>query len=614
MAGHRVDLEPDGRRFPSHQLIPPDLLPERRYALLVEPLYFQTEPLGFVLFEIGPRDGAVYEVLRGHISSALKGAVLFQETRAARLAAERSDQIKTRLLANVSHELRTPLNIIIGHTQRLSVSPVTASPSLAQDLAHIQHSAEHQLRLINDLLDLSRAEINALDLYPVLLDPRPLIEEAFVALAEDVAAGGAVSWQLALPEGLPVVFADPVRLRQILLNLLSNAARFTEQGHITLGAEGKPPHLHVWVADSGMGIFPEQVERIYDPFFTHEGGRSPGGIGLGLSITKHLVALHEGTMAVESEPERGSTFHIYLPLPATPEQEELPIQPTAVLWFVSHMRTPPTAVTTFSADKQLQIRLINSQDDLEKLLTDELPAVVAWDVGNMTVKDWQLIRRLHNHPRLSQTPFILYQPEESDVAQSQALAGFTSLVVKPASSQALWAAIHPTIRPPLSGTGQASVLIVDDDPQARARAVEAVTKGLPKHVVRTAVNGAEGLATALADPPDLLILDLMMPEMDGFDVLEQLRANERTRQVPVIILSGRQLTLADVKRLEQHTAVTLHNKSILTEEEIAAFSSTAPCLMPIPCPYRPVPWSNKPSLTCIKTSPVPSHAAKLRTN
>lgn len=562
--GCRADGGAD-RRFPSHQLIPPSLLPERRYALLVEPLYFQTEPLGFVVFEIGPRDGAVYEVLRGHISTALKGALLFQETRAARLAAERADQIKTRLLANVSHELRTPLNIIIGHTERLLAAPAASTKGLSQDLGHIHHSAEHQLRLINDLLDLSRAEINALDLYPVLLEPRPLIEEAFVALAEDAAADGAVTWQLALPELLPVVWADPVRLRQMLLNLLSNAARFTEQGQITLGAEGLPSHLHLWVADTGIGIPPEQVDRIYDPFFTYATDRRPAGIGLGLAITRHLVALHGGTMAVESEPERGSTFHIYLPLPDVPERVASVGSPTAVLWFISQLPDPPTAVASFSADRQLHTRRVTSQDDVERLLADELPAVVAWDVVNTAAEDWQLIRRLHNHPQLSQTPFVLYQPGLAGERETETAVGLTSLIVKPTSSHALWQAIHPT----LPGGTQGSVLIVDDDPLARARAVEAVTKGLPGHGVRTAVNGAEGLTAALADPPVLLILDLMMPEMDGFEVLGRLRAEERTRQIPVVILSGRQLTLADVKRLERFTAVTLHNKSILTEDEIA---------------------------------------------
>ena len=151
--------------------------------MVVEPLFFREDQIGFIIFEIGPRTGSVYEVLRAQIASALKGAFLFQEAQKARLEAEKADRIKTRLLANVSHELRTPLNIILGCTTDALNTPspygMTPPPALLQDLKHIQNSAEHQLRVINDLLDLSRAEIDELDLYLELIDPRPLLEDAF---------------------------------------------------------------------------------------------------------------------------------------------------------------------------------------------------------------------------------------------------------------------------------------------------------------------------------------------------------------------------------------------------------------------------------------------------
>ncbi len=557
----RVPLPVHGRHYPSSQVVPADLLPQRRFSLLVEPLHFQTEPLGFVVFEVGPRDGDIYEVLRSHISSALKGALLFQQAHEARLVAERADQIKTRLLANVSHELRTPLNIIIGHSQRLLEDP---PPDAAPDLAHIQHSAEHQLRIINDLLDLSRAEINALDLYPTLLDPRPLIEEAFAALAKDAAASADVSWRLQLPAELPLVKADPVRLRQILLNLLSNAAKFTERGHITLGAELARPHLHLWVADTGMGIPPELAERIYEPFVTSERTeRQAGGIGLGLSITRHLVALHEGIITLESQPGQGTTFHLYLPLPEpVPFSVPAPTPTSATLWLIANTPIPPAEIVRFSESQQLRLEMLRPQDDLEMMLARCCPAVVAWDMASAAADDWHLMRRLHNHPQLSQIPFILYQPK----ADGAVTTGLTSLTVKPASSQALWSAIHPTLPQATSG----SVLIVDDDPRARQLAQEAVTSGLPDYTIRLAENGAEGLAAAAANPPSLIILDLMMPQMDGFTVLDHLRANEQTRHIPVVILSGRQLSLDDVKRLEHHAAVTLQAKGLLSQDEIMA--------------------------------------------
>lgn len=558
--GKRTSLDQTGRGFTSDQFVPPDLLPERRYSFVVEPLYFQNERLGFVVFEVGPRDGDVYEVLRGHISSALKGALLFQEANEARQVAERADQVKTRLLANVSHELRTPLNIIIGHTQRILDAP---PPNLENDLEHIHHSAEHQLRIINDLLDLSRAEINALDLYPTMLDPKPLLEEAFVALSKDAPTSDEVTWQLAITDPIPMLEADPVRLRQVLLNLLSNAAKFTERGQITLGAECTPPHLHIWVADTGPGIPTEIVDRIYEPFFTHEGGEyRKGGIGLGLSITKHLIALHHGVLTLDTQLGQGSTFHILLPLPERIAEQSSPDQSTiSMLWLISQSQTIPAEIMDFGQRRSLNILKLNLDDDLNVLFSEGCPSIVAWDLtsGGIT-EDWRLIRRLQNHPKLRQTPFILFQ----EGSKTEIASGFTSLVVKPTSNQALWESIQPALPSNFTGT----ILIVDDDEKARQATISVVKTGLPDYQIRIAEDGESGLAAMLSEPPDLLILDLVMPKMDGFDVLDAMRADERTRQVPVVILSARQLTFNDIQRLEQHADVTLQSKGILSEEEI----------------------------------------------
>lgn len=557
--GVRARLGTGGLLFPSHQLVPPHFLPQRRFSLVVEPLYFQIEPIGFAVFEVGPPDGDVYEVLRGHISTALKGALLFREAHDARLAAERADQIKTRLLANVSHELRTPLNIILGHTERLLEESL--APGLDRDLEHIQQSAEHQLRIINDLLDLSRAEINALDLYPVLLDPVALFEDAFAALADAASDSQDVEWSLDLPEVLPLIEADPVRLRQILLNLLSNAAKFTRQGRIELGAKLEPPCLHIWVSDTGAGIPPEIQERVYEPFFAYErADQKTSGIGLGLSITRHLVSLHGGTITLDSMPDQGSTFHIYLPLSVSGSESPFAATPdNAVLWLISQASQPPAELVTFAQGQGLRVCLLDPDADCDRLLAENVPSIVIWDSSGRAAGDWPLVRRLHNHPQLARVPFVLYQP-----GTDGEVVGLTSLVVKPASSEALWEAIRPAIPATTAG----SVLIVDDDERARALAADAVRRGLPQHAVRLAENGRVGLAMLAADLPDLVILDLMMPEMDGFEVLDRMRAEARTQHIPVVILSGRRLSIEDVKHLEQHAAVTLHSKDILSRDEI----------------------------------------------
>ncbi|HRC76665.1 MAG TPA: ATP-binding protein, partial [Kouleothrix sp.] len=260
------------------------------------------------------------QLLADRLGISARNAELYAQEQAARAAAEKADQLKTRLLANVSHELRTPLNVVLGYSSAVLGNPAiydtALPPALLHDLQQIYSSGEHLIRLINDLLDLSRAEINELDLFPELIEPRAFLSNVFGTMARG-AAGGAVEWRAALPDRLPLIQADPVRLRQVLLNLLSNASKFTASGAVELGADVLPPHLHLWVQDTGAGIPIDLQERIFEPFVTSEQSkRRQEGVGLGLSITRRLVALHGGSMSLESQPGRGSTFHVYLPLPS----------------------------------------------------------------------------------------------------------------------------------------------------------------------------------------------------------------------------------------------------------------------------------------------------------
>lgn len=208
------------------------------------------------------------QLLADRVGITVRNAQLYHQEQEARALAERADRVKTTLLANVSHELRTPLNIILGYSQgaldALAHGDLAAT-DLADNLAQIYRSGEHLLRLINDLLDLSRAEIGELDLMPVRFEPRELLEEVFKASAESFGTSDTIAWRLHLPPTLPAIDADPVRLRQILLNLLHNAYKFTERGTITLGAEATSTDLHLWVADTGSGIDLERREQIFAP-------------------------------------------------------------------------------------------------------------------------------------------------------------------------------------------------------------------------------------------------------------------------------------------------------------------------------------------------------------
>lgn len=565
----QIPLGPDGRLFPADQLVPPDLLPPRRYSLVVEPLYFQEKPIGFVVFELGPHEGDVYELLRGNLSSALQGAFLFQEIQQARSTAEKADRIKTRLLANVSHEMRTPLNIILGYTRNALETPNPYQgelpAELVTDLRHIQSNAEHQLRVINDLLDLSRAQIDELDLSLELMNPLPVLVESFHSLA-DQSNSPDVTWHLELPERLPVIRADPLRLRQILLNLLSNARKFTERGQVVLGAEVMPPQLHIWVTDTGLGIPPDQKERIFEPFVTIESDRRiSGGIGLGLSITRHLIALHGGTLTLDSQPGQGSTFHVYLPLPALGDDKMLSLPDAEpVLLLISSSDQPAKEILDMSQRQGLKIHMLRSNEDLEKAVAETRPVALAWDLARARPGEWALVRRLRHYPGLSRAPFILFGQSEADkLGTSAAMTGF---VLKSGDNQPLFAALDALC--PLQAGGP--ILIVDDEAQVRAAHQTLVESALPTYPIRLAEDGARALEIMNEELPALVLLDLVMPGLGGADVLDQMRADPRLRQVPVIILSNKVMSLEDVKRLEKHYHVVFQSKGIWSEAETAS--------------------------------------------
>jgi signal transduction histidine kinase/DNA-binding LacI/PurR family transcriptional regulator/AraC-like DNA-binding protein len=562
----RVELEAGGQRFLSRQLVPPDFLPPQEpYNLMVQALYFQDEQIGFTVFDVGPDDETIYELLRAQISSAIKGDRLFQEMQQARLAAEKADRIKMRLLANVSHELRTPLNIILGYSRDALEIPnpygIIPPQALLDDLEHIRNSAEHQLRIINDLLDLSRAEINELDLYLELLDPRQLLQDAFDSIAHSM-GGAVVTWELQLPERLPLVQADPVRLRQILLNLLSNARKFTSKGKIVFGAQVEPPHLHLWVQDTGEGISPGMQNRIFEPFMTTEHARRrQDGIGLGLSITRRLVALHGGSMKLESRLGCGSTFHVYLPLPnlankTAPVTE--PVQP--VLLLITHTDHPAAEIVELSQRQGLGIHRLLAGDDLDAVLSTVQPVAMAWDLADASAYDWAMVRRSRNHPRLSQLPFILYGQDKS----TKRSIGLTGVVIKSTNAPTLVDAINAFIPEEMTGP----ILIVDDDPIAQQEHQDMIAHGLPGFPICVVNDGAAALAAMADQIPSLVLLDLMMPGLDGFDVLDHIRENPHTLAVPVVILTSKVLSLDDIKRIERHTRVIVQSKGILADDEV----------------------------------------------
>lgn len=508
--------------------------------------------------------------LADQLGIAMRNAELYSNAIQAQAIAEKADHLKTRLLANVSHELRAPLNTILGYSHAALKVPnpyqVDLPQAVLQDFRHIYHSGEHLIRLINDLLDLSRAEIDALDLFPETFAAHPFLEDVFHNMANNTDISKNVEWKLNLPERLPMIFADPVRLRQILINLLHNAQKFTPNGVITLGAEVEPPHIHLWVKDTGSGIPIEQQELIFEPFISVDPpGRRSNGIGLGLSITRRLVALHDGSMTLESQPAQGSTFHVYIPLPNL-SGKLVKIASRGnhpVLILISSRKQIPEALVELGQRRKLIIRRLQPGDNLDAILTEVQPMGLAWDLTDASPNDWTLIERLRSHPQLCQLPFILYSQDEDE--SPNLAAGITDVLLKPINGKTLTDMLE-TMRP---RGASGPLMIVDDDPQARQLYQRLAADALPGCPIMTAENGAAALAILESETPSLVILDLTMPEVDGFTVLEQMRISPRTRQVPVLVMSGKMLSIEDVRRLD-YGHVIFHSKELLSTEEAMA--------------------------------------------
>ncbi len=569
----RLPLDKGGIRFPTRQLVPQGMLPkDRRTAFDVEALYFQEEQIGFVLFEIGPRDGDVYTTLRGHLSSALKSAELVQVAFEAETKAIKSDQLKTHLLANVSHELRTPLNIILGLSQTALASPnpygIDLPAQLIKDLGYINDSGEHLIRLINDLLDMSRAEIGELDLCYEPVSPRALVKEVFDTFKEaSIGKRKDVELILDVPDHLPVLHADPVRLRQILMNLLSNAQKFTQKGAIILGAEVQLPHIHFWVSDTGAGISPELQERIFEPFVKVDPpGQRRSGIGLGLSITRRLVALHGGEITLESLLEHGSTFNVYIPLPGLNYASAEKVNPEgarSVLLWLSSNKIPSPAIQRICEKNDFLPFWLGSLEDIDSIVRQGKPVALAWDLENARPGDWSFVQRLRSYPQYCQLPLLLFH--ENILEGLQGGSKVTNVLLKPAGKQMIQHVLN--LLPQAMHRGE--IWIIDDDPLALNYYRELISASLSDYHIRTLHGGREAIALLEEEVPDLVLLDLMMPDIDGFQVLEHLRSNTNTALVPVIVITGKILSYDDVKRLDV-PKVLLQTKGVLSAPESVA--------------------------------------------
>jgi signal transduction histidine kinase/DNA-binding response OmpR family regulator len=499
------------------------------------------------------------ETFASQSSLALINAQLYRQLEQQSAALEVASRHKSEFLASMSHELRTPLNAIIGFSEVL-LERMFGELNERQDdyLRDIWSSGKHLLELLNDILDLSKIEAGQMVLNRSEFAVRESLEYC-LSMVRERALKQRILLSLEVDPGVGLLDADRLRFRQVVLNLLSNAVKFTpDGGRVGVRASIRDQDLVVEVADTGLGVAAEDRQRIFDSF--QQGARLPGqteGTGLGLTLSKRILELHRGRIWVDSEAGKGSTFGFALPAGSG----EPALTSVAQVGLDSGLPTElapgpgPTVVVVEDDRRSFDLlrvyleaagaRVVSARDGEEGLDTVRRlsPAGVVLDILLPGIDGWEVLARLKADPRTTAIPVIVVSMLD-ERGRGFAL-GAAEYLVKPVGKDQLLAALYrAAAMPELKHT----VVAIDDDPLA----IELVRASLEPEgwTVLGAATGQEGLALIRERQPSAVLLDLLMPGMDGFEVVEALRADPDTKTVPVVILTSKSMTQRDKERLQ----------------------------------------------------------------
>jgi GAF domain-containing protein/CheY-like chemotaxis protein len=490
---------------------------------------------------------------------AIQNARLFSEIGEKSHQLEVASQHKSRFLANMSHELRTPLNAVIGVTEML----LEDARDLKRDdeiepLDRVLRAARHLLALINDILDLSKIEAGKMELHLESFSLAPLIVDVVKTIEPLAAKNGNRLVVDCLPE-TGTIHADQTRFRQALLNLASNANKFTEKGTVTIAARHEPIDGREWVTvavtDTGIGMNTEQMERLFQEFSQADSSttRKYGGTGLGLAISRHFCRMMGGDITVDSQPGEGSTFTIRLPRIVQTEQTRMVAAPDSGRVHSGAVAAQAPRILVVDDDptvRELVARHLEragfavttakgGQDGL-RLARELRPAAVTLDIMMPDIDGWTVLAAMKGDPALSHIPVVLMTIVE-EKNRGYAL-GAADYLVKPVDRGKLVAALRH-----ICGASAGRVLLIDDDDVVR-RGVRLALEPIGWHVTE-AENGRIALDALATSRPDVIILDLMMPRMNGFEFLDEMRARAEWRDIPVVIITAKDLTEADRNRL-----------------------------------------------------------------
>jgi signal transduction histidine kinase/DNA-binding response OmpR family regulator len=497
----------------------------------------------------------------------------------ARELAERARLTKQQFAANVSHELRTPLNVILAFSEMMYFSPesynnVLLPPEYRGDVREVYRSCKHLLSLVDDVLDLSQIEIGQMK-----LDPKPtrlhrVVTEA-LGIIRPLVRGKEIELQTHLPVNLPLVLVDRNRVRQVLVNLLNNARRFTEQGRIMVEAVREAEYVRITVTDTGIGIPLDKQKDVFKEFRQIDSAafRSEDGSGLGLAISKRFIEMHGGRIWLESEgiPGRGSRFHFTLPLartqsvelPTSRQRWEPPLrQPTGRSRTLLLLDQNPTVVQMLKQGLEAyQIVPVDEVSTVPGLIDELHPRAVVLNLAQKQQAGQQM-RLLRQQLAYSSVPVVLC-PLVSEQQLRQSL-GVIDYLVKPVTYEGLLALLER-----LDGDIR-RILLIDDDPRMTHLLSRMLDTAAGEYEVSQAYNGQEGLRQMRHKRPDLVLMDLTMPEIDGWTMLARMQQEPELSHIPVAAITAHTPTLEEERQLGGNM-MFLFNQGGFTNEEVITY-------------------------------------------
>jgi PAS domain S-box-containing protein len=568
--------------------LPNPLLPETRAEAAI-PLRIGRRIIGAIDIQatavnaFNPTEIEVLQSLADQIAVAIDNARSYELAQQAINELRELDRLKSQFLANMSHELRTPLNSIIGFS-RVILKGIDGpiSELQEQDLNAIYNSGQHLLRLINDILDLSKIDAGKMEL---AFDDVNLAEllQSVIPTAAGLLKDKPIELKQNISADIPILRADSMRIRQVMINLLSNAAKFTEKGSITVDARVQTntenqPEVIIKVIDTGAGIAPADQTKLFQPFSQVDASptRKTGGTGLGLSISRRLVELHGGHIDVSSEVGKGSTFFFTLPLPKVKETRPK-VEGQRSDKIILAVDDDPQVISLYERYLQPQgyqvVALTDPTQVLERARKLK-PYAITLDIMMPGRDGWTVLQELKKSAETREIPVVVCSILEEE--EKGFSLGASDYLVKPILEEDLLKALNR-----LNADGSIhDVLVIDDDPKD-LRLIEKFLKTTELYNPILAKGGREGWARLSQTPPHAVILDLFMPDMDGFEILEKLRTTPALNDIPVLVISGVDLTLEQKKQLDEFGQKLLQ-KGSLNENELLAILDRALKRIPQP--------------------------------